>query len=276
MALVGSKEHQDRLMRSLGGIAHASQEEGEMGQQWNYRGGYVNIFYQNSVVSRGLDVAQYNVICVHDTDFIQPFWSAARDAGDENAEEIMNSIQKDETTNSVLRISPIMGGNELQPKIVIISRADLWKVRYLDEQVVGEQQGGRTPDISYIARVITENNLTGTAQLVNGGISIDSTLSRPGWEEAVKEGKLTVYFKLELDQVKAKGNFTAEELSDAANRILEVLKKAAAGKGLSIQDMKDRGLKCKNALIRPALRMLHYQGKIRNVGGKKKKKWGMT
>ena len=146
-----------------------------MGQQWNYRGGYVNIFYQNSVVSRGLDVAQYNVICVHDTDFVQPYWDAASDAGDENAGAVLNSIMMDETTNSVLRISPIMGGNELQPKIVIINRADLWKVRYLDEQVVGGQQGGRTPDISYIARVITENNLTGTAQLVNGGISIDST-----------------------------------------------------------------------------------------------------
>ncbi len=274
MALVGSKEHQEWLMRSLGGIAHASQEEGEMGQQWNYRGGYVNIFYQNSVVSRGLDVAQYNVICVHDTDFIQPFWAAARDAGDENALDILNSIMMDETTNSVLRISPIMGGNELQPKIAIITRADLWKVRYLDDQVVGGQQGGRTPDISYIAKVITENNLTGTAQLVNGGISIDSTLSRPGWEEAVKEGKLVEFFKIELDRIIAKGKFTDEEISDAANRIREVLKKVAPGKGLSIRDMKDSGLKCENALLRPALRMLHYQGIIKNVSGKKKIKWG--
>ena len=276
MALVGSKEHQDRLMRSLGGIAHAAQEEGEMGQQWNYLGGYVNIFYQNSVVSRGLDVAQYNVICTHDTDFIQPYWAAARDAGDENAGDILNSIMMDETTNSVLRISPIMGGNELQPKIVIIARADLWKVRYLDEQVIGGQQGGRTPDISCIARVITENNLTGTAQLVEGGISIDSTLSRPGWEEAVKEGKLVDFFKIELDRVKAKSKFTDEEISDAANRILELLKKAATGKGLSIQDMKNRGLKCKNELLRPALRKLHYQGIIKKISGKKKIKWGIN
>ena len=65
-ALAGSKEHQDRLMRSLGGIAHASQDEGEIGQQWNHRGGYVNIFYQNSAMSRGLDADQYNVIFVHD------------------------------------------------------------------------------------------------------------------------------------------------------------------------------------------------------------------
>ena len=276
MALVGSKEHQDMLMRSLGGIAHASQEEGEMGQQWNYRGGYVNIFYQNSVVSRGLDVAQYNVICVHDTDFVQPYWDAASDAGDENAGAVLNSIMMDETTNSVLRISPIMGGNELQPKIVIINRADLWKVRYLDEQVVGGQQGGRTPDISYIARVITENNLTGTAQLVNGGISIDSTLSRPGWEEAVKDGKLTVYFKLELDRMKAKGNFTAEELTDAMDRVINILKNAGRDKWLSVSDMRNNGLKCKNSLISPALSELYYDGKIKKNEQRRKSGWSIS
>jgi hypothetical protein len=275
MALVGSKEHQEWLMRSLGGISHASQEEGEIGQQWNYRGGYVNIIYQNSVVSRGLDVDQYNVMCVHDTDFIQPFWAAAREAGEVNAEAILNSIQMDETTNSVLRISPIMGGNELRPKIVIIPREDLWKVRYLDEQVLGGQQGGRTPDIILIAQVITENNLTGTSQLTDGGISIDSTLSRPGWDDAVKDGKLVEYFKLELDRVKAKGNFTEEELKDAMDRIIKVLKKAGRGKALSIPAMKKNGLKCKNILINPALRKLYYDGKIANKGTKKTNKWSL-
>jgi len=111
---------------------------------------------------------------------------------------------------------------------------------------------------------------------VEGGISIDSTLSRPGWEEAVKGGKLAEFFKIELDRVKAKSKFADEEIADAKNRILEVLKKAASGKGLSIQDMKDRGLKCKNELLRPALRKLHYQGIIKKISGKKKIKWGIN
>lgn len=275
MALVGSKVHQERLMRSLGGIAHASQEEGETGQLWNYRGGYINILYQNSVVSRGLDVDQYNVMCVHDTDFNQPFWSAAKEAGEENAEEILNSIMMDETTNSVLRISPIRGRNEIQPKIVIIPREDLWKMRHLDGEILGGRQGGRTPDINLIARVITENNLTGTAQLTESGISIDGTLSKPDWEEAVKEGKLVEFFKLELDRVKEKGNFTEEELADTKDRILKVLK-TARGKGLSISGMRKNGLKCKNGLINHALRELYYDGKIVQITQNRGTLWSIN
>ena len=273
MALVGSKEHQDWLMRSLGGISHASQEEGEIGQLWNYRAGYVCIIYQNSVVSRGLDVDQYNVLCVHDTDFLQPYWSACIETGEENAKDILNSIMMDETTNSVLRISPIRGRNELHPKIVIIPREDLWKVRYLDEQVLGGRQGGRTPDIDTITRVITENNLSGTAKLTDSGISNDDTLSKPDWEEAVKEGKLVEFFKLELDRVKAKGSFTEKELEGACNRILKVLGKAGRSKALSILDMRKNGLKCKNELISPALSKLYYEGKIQKLPSKRNFKW---
>ena len=119
----------------------------------------------------------------------------------------------DETTNSVLRISPIRGRNELQPKIVIIPREDLWKVRHLDEQILGGKQGGRTPDINIIARVITENNLTGTAQLTDSGISIDGTLSRPGWEEAVKEGKLVELFQAGVGPRKSERQFHRRRVS---------------------------------------------------------------
>jgi hypothetical protein len=276
MVLVGSKEHQEWLMRSLGGIVHASQEEGETGQKWNYLGGNVNVFYQNSTMSRGLDVDKYNVICVHDAEFAQPFWSAAKEAGEEDAEAILNSITIDETTNSVLRISPIVGRGELRPKIVVIPRDDLWKVKQLDQQVLGGSQGGRTPDINHIAGVIKENNLTGTAELEDGAISVDRTLPRGGWEEAIKTDRLLEYFKLELDRIKAKGNFKNEEIADAMSRILKILKKAGRGKGLSISGMKDKGLKCKNGLISIALSMLYYEGKIRKIKGKRKNYWFNT
>jgi hypothetical protein len=269
LALVGSKEHQDWLMRSLGGIAHAAQEEGEKGQQWNHRGGYVNIFYQNSTMSRGLDVDQYNIICVHDTNYAQPFWSAAIEAGDENAEAVLNSIIIDETTNSVLRISPVVGRGEHHPKIVVIPREDLWKVRYLDEQVLGGSQGGRTPDIDYIARLILEENLTGMVQFDGKG----SDKCKTEWEEAVKDNKVVGLFRLELDRVKAKGNFTEEEIIDAMNKISQVLKMAGKGKWLSISSMKELGLKCKNALIRPAIERLYYDGKIEQKMLGKKNYW---
>jgi hypothetical protein len=175
----------------------------------------------------------------------------------------------------VLRISPIRGRNELQPKIVIIPREDLWKLRHLDGQILGGRQGGRTPDINIIARVITENNLTGTAQLTDSGISIDGKLSRHGWEEAVKEEKLVEYFRLELDRVKAKGNFTEEELKDAMDRILKVLK-TARGKGLSIPGMRENGLKCKNGLINPALGKLYYQGEIVQIKQNRRTIWSIN
>ncbi len=268
LALVGSKEHQDWLMRSLGGIAHAAQEEGETGQQWNHRGGYVNIFYQNSTMSRGLDVDQYNVICVHDADFIQPFLSAAEEAGDKKAKVIFNSIIMDETTNSVLRISPVVGRCELHPKIVIIPREDLWKVRYLDEQVLGGTQGGCTPDIDYISRLIVEHNLAGTVQLDGKG----SDKCKAEWEEAVKNNNVVGLFRLELDRVKAKGNFTEEEIVHAMNKICQVLK-AEKGKWLSISSMKELGMKCKNALIRPSLERLYYDGIIERIMVNKKIYW---
>lgn len=268
LALVGSKDHQDWLMRSLGGIAHASQDEGEIGQQWNYRGGYVNIFYQNSAMSRGLDVDEYNVIFVHDVDFAQPFWSAAIAAGDEGAEDLLNSIIMDETTNSVLRISPVVGRGEFNPKIVVIPRADLWKVRYLDDQVLGGSQGGRTKDIDYVARLILEENLTGTVQLDGKG----SDKCKAEWEEAVKNNKVVGLFRVKLDRVKDKDNFTEEEILNAMNKICQVLN-AGKGKWLSIIGMKELGLKCKNALIRPALGRLYYDGIIEMKTANKKNYW---
>lgn len=238
LALVGSKEHQDWLLRSLGGIAHPAQEEGEKGQQWNHLGGYVIIFTQNSTMSRGLDMDQYNVICVHDADFAEPFWSAAKEAGEENAEAILDSILMDETTNSVLRISPVVGHDELRPKVVIISENDRRKVKYLDEQVLGGTQGGRTPNIDDIARLIVEDNLTGTVQLDEDGKGISSydKLSKE-WEEAVKNNKAMAFFRLELERVKDKGS--------------------------------------KNALIRPALGRLYYKGKIENNMVKKRNYWNL-
>jgi len=294
LALVGSKKHQDWLMRSLGGIVHASQEESEIGQQWNHQGGNVNIFYQNSTMSRGLDMDQYNVICVHDADFAQPFWSAAEEAGDENACAILNSIIMDETTNSVLRISPVPTGGELRPKVVVIPREDLWKVRYLDQQVLGGKQGGRTPDVENIARLIVEDNLTGTVQLRGSG----NDTCKAEWEEAVKEGKVVQLFKCELDRIRMKGNYTEAELKNAMDKIFQVLRNRENGKWKlinenaitqttftdqpndnendkwdSIKTMKRKGFKCKNALMHLALERLYFEGTIDKRIINKKNYW---
>ena len=263
MALTGSKRNQSALIRSLGGICHASQEEGEIGQKWNHKSGMVNVFYQNSTISRGLDVDQYNVLFVHDVDFAQPFWSAAVEAEEDNAEDILNSIIMDETTNSVLRISPVVEGNELRPKIVIVPRIDLRKIRYLDDQILEGNIPGRTPDIKDIAAVIRESNLAGTVDLNDDGISINDKLRGPDWENAVPEGKLLDTFRSELDRVRSRDKFTEEELEDATKDILNILKKAGRGAWVSIDEMRELGLKCKDSLIRPALRKLYNQGMVK-------------
>jgi hypothetical protein len=265
MALTGSKRNQSALIRSLGGICHASQEEGEIGQKWNHKSGMVNVFYQNSTISRGLDVDQYNVLFVHDVDFAQPFWSAAVEAGEDNAEDILNSIIMDETTNSVLRISPVVGGNELRPKIVIVPRIDLRKIRYLDDQILEGNIPGRTPDIKDIDAVIRESNLAGTVDLNDDGISTKYELNGPDWELAVQEGKLLDKFRFELDRVCMRGKYTDEELETAKKKILKILKNAGRQACVSIDGMRERGLKCKDSLIRPALRSLYYQGMVKRI-----------
>jgi hypothetical protein len=65
-----------------------------------------------------------------------------------------------------------------------------------------------------------------------------------------------------LDKVCSRGKYTQEEMDDAIKRILSVLKKAGKGRWMSIKEMKENGLKCKDSLIRPALRELHYRGKV--------------
>lgn len=261
MVLTGSKEHQERLVRSIGGLAHASQDEGELGQKWNYLAGNVNVFYQNSTISRGLDVDQYHVMLVHDADFAQPSWSAAKEAGEDNADVILDSIVMDETTNSVLRISPVVGGDELRPKVVVIPRNDLWKVRYLDAQIFGGSQGGRSPDIEDIANTILKHDLAGHSKLGITGISNSSSIGEE-WHQAVVEGRLLDLFRVKLGDVRSEGSFTGQEVDDACVKIIETLKKAGKDKWLSVKQMKSRGFRCKNVLIRIAIAKLIYVVKI--------------
>jgi hypothetical protein len=77
------------------------------------------------VISRGLDVDQYSLMLVYDCSFAQPFWSVA----DKN---VANAIISDETTNSVLRISPTQRRDEGHMKVIVMRERDWWKVKYLE------------------------------------------------------------------------------------------------------------------------------------------------
>jgi hypothetical protein len=181
----------------------------------------------------------------------------------------------DETTNSVLRISPVVGGDELRPKTVIIPRNELWKVRYIDRRVLDGNRGGRTPDIEDIAALITESNLASTISLKEGRTIVDKELKGPDWEKAVNEDKLLNILKIELGRICSRGKYTEEELIDAEKRILDVLKRAGKGKWISIKDMRAQGLRCKDTLIRPALERLHYRGQAEWKKSGKRTLWSL-
>ncbi len=137
LVLTGSEKDQSRLKKILGGIAHCSKDENQIGQKWNHKGGYINIFYQNSVISRGIDVDFYNILFIYSSDFANPYWNArlkvAKDERDledaDYVEKVLDSIVMDETTNSMLRISPVRTTTDQFVRTVVISEHDLWKVR---------------------------------------------------------------------------------------------------------------------------------------------------
>lgn len=137
LVLTGSEKDQKKLKSVLGGIAHCSSDENQIGQLWNKRGGYINIFYQNSVISRGIDVDFYDMLFVYSSDFANPYWTARLNVAHEtrNMEErdfvksIIDAIVVDETTNSVLRISPVRTTQDRIPRVVVICDNDLWKIK---------------------------------------------------------------------------------------------------------------------------------------------------
>lgn len=160
LVLTGSERSQQSVARSIGEIAHLAKEGGEDAQRWNHLGGFVNVFYQNSVISRGLDVDQYDVLLVHDVDFVHPYWAArealARANGDEEdgrfAKRMSFELTREEATNSALRITPVRGRDEFQPKAIVVPVHDLPKLGLLQDRVVARSD--EAPGIGKIGELI--------------------------------------------------------------------------------------------------------------------------
>jgi len=92
------------------------------GNEMEYVTGGPIVFYQNSVISRGLDVDQYSLMLVYDCSFAQPLVCS-----DKN---VANAIISDETTIR-MRISPTHGGMKAHESYSDEER-DWWKVKYLE------------------------------------------------------------------------------------------------------------------------------------------------
>ena len=198
LVLTGSKKEQIGAFDKIGDKAHPSREGGEKDQEWLYSGGFANIFYSNSVISRGLDLPQYNALIAIGGDFAIPYWSAVihnqivelnelkqespltcavngSSGGEmggedykrmiesslEDAEAIKNSLIRDEFTNSCMRIAPTQSSDVTRPKIVICSEEDLQKLDYLDDQVLKLDDKSQIFTTDSIVRLLRGENLTG-------------------------------------------------------------------------------------------------------------------
>ena len=245
----------------------------------NFKAGNINICYLNSIISRGLDVDQYGLIAVHGSNFAQPFWSAAKYAGEEEAEEILNSIVADETINCALRISPTeRNGRTNRPKIVLIPNEDLWKIeRYLGSQVVDVKKANGEPlSAAAIAKTIIDHNLAGriiTTEDINRPNELDNRLGE-GWEDAVEEGRLMDLLReklidnIDADEIDLDGKY----LQDSKIKVLQLfnVKKDMAirlGKkfiGLHFKELKNSiSPPIKHSVLRKCFDQLLYERKIK-------------
>ncbi len=148
LLLTSTTESQSFVTDHLGGgsIACTDHRIDEIHNNWATGRG--NVFYQNSIISRGLDIPFYHMTFVYSCNFATPYWTAmrdhyrelmlqpAQDGADQEKEEknyealrdkiaelenIIRRIQMDETTNGILRTAPVPGKFEDHIKIVVYS-----------------------------------------------------------------------------------------------------------------------------------------------------------
>ena len=239
MVLCGSKEVQRQVVDSIGGNAHGSTTERETGQKWNFLAGGANVFFQNSVISRGLDIEQYNCLIAYDTNFAQPFWQL-------EDQKIANAIVSDETTNSVLRISPTPRKDTKTTKIIIIPKRDLWKVRYLDGRIVETDRPA-----TEIAETIKKKGITGLVEMEEDSIKVSKVgMESEGAKEKVIQGIRTG------SEFSEEAILTAVDVVSRAMQKREVWKKWLSVKNIFEMTHIDK------ELIRSALADLYYQSKV--------------
>ncbi len=263
LVVVGSKQKQADLDSRLRGLCNCATIEDETGIEWFYNNGLLTVFYLNSIMSRGLDVPMFHLLVVHSCDFAIPYWTAATLAKKPGAAATRDAILMDEVTNAVLRMSPIFGQDESHPKIVIMSRDDLHKLKYLDGQVLE----GKV-DLADVATLLLNSNLTGTIYLSEDreerGTYAGTTLGGIDWEASVREGKLLQTVENELAVIKAveKSEFDEEMLAEPKMEITALLAtQSRRGKEMSGENLRST-LKLNKHITSMALHALSYEGAI--------------
>lgn len=136
LVLTATKRDQEEVASMIGEMAIRS-TNGSLEEQYiHHSTGRVNVFYQNSVISRGLDIPFYDLMVVDSINFATPYWTAMRMHAEKTRnvalrneyDSIIQKLIMDETTNSVVRHSPVRDEDETQLKVVFISSRDFNKI----------------------------------------------------------------------------------------------------------------------------------------------------
>ncbi|MCD6130819.1 MAG: hypothetical protein J7J61_01760 [Candidatus Hydrothermae bacterium] len=138
----GTKEKQNVIADKLGDYAKRIREWSVREIKRNLH--LILVAYANSRIARAVDVPFIDVCAIWDADFVSPYWHAvaedAKAADDKElksfAEVMYEEIIAEETTNMVLRISPVREYNENMPKIVLIPTDELHKIRWIEDRAV--------------------------------------------------------------------------------------------------------------------------------------------
>ncbi|MFA6695039.1 MAG: hypothetical protein WCR85_00280 [Sphaerochaeta sp.] len=161
------------------------------------------IFYSNSRISRGIDVPKIDLLIADSCTFAQPYVNAsiaalksqmeAIEYGAEGDPEVVkrrlykmiktkNSLLTDETTNGVLRISPVRGYYEDQAKAIVIASEDFDFINAEASSKMHMVEVSDETDLMYIADSITRiPRKVNPTHIMQVAASVDSTYAQ-AWD----------------------------------------------------------------------------------------------
>lgn len=256
LILTGSKREQERASKRIPGATKLMNER-EGGMEGEYINGKPGIFYQNSVISRGLDVDQYNLMLVYGCNFAQPFWKAADP-------KIADAIISDETTNSVLRISSTLRNDNEKLKVVVMPKEDMHKVKYLTNAIEMNENASQIAAIFKMLAVCGKTVRDGRNGFKVIGRGVNFEIGKARFRELRSEDSEI------LDE---------EEKKSVMARIMSFMREqkrkriGSTNSGKIYKNIKTRSGKI---MVISAMQQLYSEGRLKMVTHGKEKRWSLN
>lgn len=238
LLLTATIESQNRIQERLGGgsISSTNHDISEVLKNWET--GRINIFYQNSIISRGLDIPYYHLTFVHSCNFATPYWTAVKNFleeeqlkpvpdGSDQIEEakkyelrnqkiaeykrIITRIQTDETTNGVLRTAPTPGRFENHIKLVF----------YMDHQAP-LLNGAKYPGVQTVAYPTT-TTLDTTISLIQRLVDPVTCASANPYKDYLKTQKFHSMSSSEAKEVISQYMSDYKQITESYNLPIEAV-----------------------------------------------------